>query len=241
VFDGCVTPWDTSFVAASREQEALGGDVAGVTVNRSSSTPREVRRLRAPERSAAVATLARAFHDDPHFSFLIPDLVSQARAALTFMHSIVADALPFNEVWVAAVDHAVAATAVWLPPLAYPRGWRRESISVARDIRSMHHLGRRVGAGVRIYGAIDRAHATVTEPHWYLAVLGCDPRWQRRGVGTALIEPVLQRADSDGMCAYLETQRDDNLAWYGRFGFDVIDELRPRGCPPMWTMRRTPK
>jgi ribosomal protein S18 acetylase RimI-like enzyme len=105
----------------------------------------------------------------------------------------------------------------------------------------MHRLGRRVAAGVRIYGAMDRAHATVTERHWYLAVLGCDPRWQRRGVGTALLEPVLRRADSDGICTYLETQRDDNLAWYARFGFDVIEELQPRGCPPMWTMRRTPK
>jgi GNAT superfamily N-acetyltransferase len=241
VLDRSVSAWNTSFVVAAREQAAGGGERSDVTAKRSVSVASDVRRLRADERSAAVATLARAFHDDPHFNFLIPDLVSQARAALTFMHSITADAFPFNEVWVAHVDHAVAGTAVWLPPAAYPRGWRRASISVARDMRSMHRLGRRVGGGVRIYAAIDRAHTAIAEPHWYLAVLGCDPRWQRRGVGTVLIEPVLCRADSDGMCAYLETQREDNLAWYGRFGFEVIEELQPRGCPPMWTMKRAPK
>jgi GNAT superfamily N-acetyltransferase len=235
-FDGRVRAWNTSLVAASQENDAFGTDRLG----KGSSAGVEVRRLVPKERSAAVATLARAFHQDPHFGFLIPDLVSQAHAALTFMQSIMADALPFKEVWVAGVDDTVAGAAIWLPPTAYPRGWRRESASVARDMRAVPRLGRRLGAGVRMYGAMDRAHKAVTEPHWYLAVLGCDPVWQRRGVGTALITPVLRRADCDGVGTYLETQREDNLAWYARFGFDVIEELAPRGCPHMWTMRRTP-
>jgi ribosomal protein S18 acetylase RimI-like enzyme len=220
--------------------DTFGNHWLGTGSSRSSSGGTAVRRLHPRERSAAVATLARAFHQDPHFSFLIPDLVSQAHASLTFMQSIMADALPFNEVWVSSVEDVVAGAAIWLPPMAYPRGWRREFASVARDIRSVPRLGRRLGAGVRMYGAIDRAHAAVVEPHWYLAVLGCDPGWQRRGVGTALIAPVLHRADADGVGVYLETQREDNLAWYARFGFDVIDELAPRGCPRMWTMRRSP-
>jgi hypothetical protein len=75
MFDDSMSAWNTSFVAGSREPEARAGDGPAVAANRSSSIATDVRRLGLNERSAAVATLARAFHDDPHFSFLIPDLV----------------------------------------------------------------------------------------------------------------------------------------------------------------------
>ncbi len=131
--------------------------------------------------------------------------------------------------------------AVWLPPGAYPRGARRDVISLFHDLRSVHRLGSRAPAGVRLYGAIDRAHRRVEEPHWYLALLGTDPGWQRRGVGSALVAAVLERADQDQTLAYLETQKPENIPWYRRHGFEVVDELHPQGCPIMWTMRRDPR
>lgn len=94
---------------------------------------------------------------------------------------------------------------------------------------------------MKIYATIDKAHREVREPHWYLALLGCDPLWQGRGVGTALLEPVLDRADKEGTCAYLETQKVENIAWYGRRGFKVVKELEVPGCPTMWAMLREPR
>ena len=41
-----------------------------------------------------------------------------------------------------------------------------------------------------------------------------------------------------GLPAYLETQKEANLAWYGRFGFDVVERVDVGPCPPIWTMRR---
>ena len=164
--------------------------------------PVTVGRMVAGERPAAIATLARAFHRDPLFDFIVPNLLSQARAALTFMGSIVADGVPFDEVWVARVVTTVVGVAVWLPPGAYPRGTRRSIVSVVRDLRSVPRLGPRLSAGMRLYAEIDRVHLRLAEPHWYLAGLGADPGWQRRGVGSALLEPVLARADRDGVGAY---------------------------------------
>jgi len=192
-------------------------------------------------RSGAVATLARAFHDDPLFTFLVPDQLSRARAALTFMASILADASQFQEVWITQAEGAIAGVAAWLPPGAYPRGPRREAMGVLRDLRSAHRLGRRVLAGMRIYGAVDQAHAQVPEPHWYLAVIGTDPPSQGRGVGSSLLAPVLERADREGVSAYLETQKIENVSWYRHHGFDVVQELHVRGCPQLWTMSREPK
>ena len=200
-----------------------------------------VDRMEPSELSSTTVALARAFHHDPVFDFLIPDLIGQARAALTFMGSVVLDGMPFNEVWVAREGDSVVGAAVWLPPGAYPRGARRDAVSLLHDLRSVHRLGTRAFAGVRLYGEIDRAHRRVEEPHWYLALLGSDPGWQRRGVGSALVTTVLERADREQTAAYLETQKPENLPWYRHHGFEVVDELRPRGCPTMWTMQREPR
>jgi GNAT superfamily N-acetyltransferase len=202
--------------------------------------PFQVDRMRPQEQHASVVTLARAFHDDPLFNFLIPDLLSQARAALTFMGSLVADARAFDEVWVARAGAAIVGVAVWLPPGSYPRGTRRDAANYRRDTRSVLRLGPRMLAGMRLEAEIQRAHRRVTEQHWYLALLGADPTMQRRGVGSALLEPVLTRADQHAVAVYLETQKQENVPWYRRHGFEVADELAARGCPHMWTMRRDP-
>ncbi|MBV8463434.1 MAG: hypothetical protein JO368_09075, partial [Acidimicrobiales bacterium] len=45
-----------------------------------------------------------------------------------------------------------------------------------------------------------------------------------------------------GLDCYLETQKEDNLAYYRRFGYDVEHELRPvPNGPPLWTLRRPPR
>lgn len=193
------------------------------------------------DRSRAVVALARAFQDDPVLTFLIPDPISQARAALTFMAAPVLDAERYGEVWTASVDDTVVGAAVWLPPGTYPRGARRETLSVLREMRSVHRIGSRIAASLRLYGEIDRIHRRMAAPHWYLALLGCDPAWQRQGHGSALLAPVLQRADEEGVPAYLETQKEENLPWYRRHGFEILQEITPRGCPKMWAMRREPR
>ena len=201
----------------------------------------EVDRMEPAESNAAVVTVARSFHDDPLFNFLIPDHLSQARAALTFMHSAVADARPFGEIWVARSDATLAGVAAWLPPGRYPRGVRREAQYIARDMRSVSRLGRQFVAGTRLQTQMQRAHHRVEVPHWYLMVLGVDPAFQRRGAGTALLAPVLARGDDSGVPAYLETQKPENVPWYHRFGFEVVEQLDVSGAPPMWTMRREPR
>jgi len=199
-----------------------------------------VERMARSDRAQAVVTLSRAFQDDPLLCFLVPDPVSRARALPTFMSSVLVDAAPFGEVWVARQGLTITSVAGWLPPGAYPRGRGRETTSVVRDLRSAHRLGRRALSGIRIYSAIDRVHSRVDEPHWYLAAVGTDPAWQGRGVGSALVAQILQRVDKDGMRAYLETTKSENVPWYRRHGFEVVTEIHVPGCPKVWAMERRP-
>jgi len=76
------------------------------------------------------------------------------------------------------------------------------------------------------------------EPHWYLQTLAVAPSAQRRGAGTALLEPGLARADADGLPAFLETNRESNVPYYRRFGFELTEEIGLPDSPPLWLMWR---
>ncbi len=65
----------------------------------------------------------------------------------------------------------------------------------------------------------------MTVPHWYLMALGVDPAHQGEGFGSALVRAGTRRADRDQVPIYLETETGLNVAFYGRLGFVVIDEL----------------
>jgi ribosomal protein S18 acetylase RimI-like enzyme len=78
-------------------------------------------------------------------------------------------------------------------------------------------------------------------PHWYLAILGTDPSAQGQGLGSAMMGPVLDECDHDGVGAYLESSKEQNLDFYGRHGFRVTSEKKlPRG-PRLWPMWRDPR
>jgi GNAT superfamily N-acetyltransferase len=158
------------------------------------------------------------------------------------MQATIVDALPFGETYAAVVDGKAKAVAAWMPPGAYPRSARREARFYARAMPSMLRIGRRFPVAVRLLTEIDKRHPKIE--HWYLALLAVDPELQRQGVGAALLAPVLERCDDEGLPAYLETQKQTNVSWYGRAGFDVVETVRLPNvahAPTMWTLQREPK
>ena len=87
------------------------------------------------------------------------------------------------------------------------------------------------GDAMRRLGAINAAMHAVhpTEPHWYLQGLGTDPPFQGQGRGSAVMRPVLARADAEGTPAYLECTKASNVAFYERHGFVVEETSDGRG------------
>ena len=79
----------------------------------------------------------------------------------------------------------------------------------------------------------------VPEPHWYLPLLGVDPVLQGQGVGSALLKVILDRADRDGLPAYLWTAKARNVPFYQHHGFRVLTEgVEPTSSIRFWTCRR---
>lgn len=180
-------------------------------------------------------TLGEAFCDDPVFRYLVPgvDDDERARRLAPFFAADVQVHRNLGEVW---VTDDVDAGAIWTPPGRRIPEWRQ----LRTGWWFVRASWRTVANGMRVLGAIERAHPR-DRPHWYLATLGTAPARQGRGLGTALLGPVLERCDRGGLPAYLESSKESNIPYYERFGFRVTGEvLLGPGGPLVWPMWRDP-
>jgi ribosomal protein S18 acetylase RimI-like enzyme len=189
---------------------------------------------------AAAATLARAFHDDPLMVYAIPDAADRARLLPEVYARMVRFGLLAGEVL--ATAGAPDGVALWLPPNAK---WTRENMQAA----GMHETPMLIGddAFQRYREVVGREwqarERDMVGPCWYLFILGVEPRQQRRGLGSGLMRPVLDRADIANAACYLETENERNVAFYKKQGFDTIVSGEEAGNSGVrfWTFRRLPK
>ena len=96
----------------------------------------------------------------------------------------------------------------------------------------------RKGDVLAVFDEMGRLHPT--EPHWYLPLIGVEPRYQGQGLGAALLRPVLEKCDVLHLPAYLEATSSRSLPLYKRYGFEAIGEITIRDCPPLIQMLRLP-
>lgn len=191
----------------------------------------ETRKATAADVPALSETLALAFHDDPVMTWIYPTHERRRR----FLEINIAK-LHLRHGGSYTTD-GVEGAALWDPP----GHWKLSARDMIRTGPAMFRVtGRNVVRGTRLMNAIDRKHPK--EPHWYLAVLGTRPEHQGKGIGSALMAPVLERCDTEGIPAYLESSKESNVPFYERHGFEVTEELPlPGGGPSIWLMWREPR
>lgn len=193
----------------------------------------DVRLITAADRARASAALASGFAHDPVFCWLAGRDDSEARlapywrAVIKVLTSDKASVTPY----VAGDGDSVA---LWRPP----GKWKVETGEIARAlpayIASVRH---RMLGGLALLSAMEKAHPT--EPHHYLEFVATHRDRQGKGLGAAVLQPVLDQADTEGVGCYLESSNPRNLAFYARLGFQERGEVRgKRGGPPVFPMWR---
>lgn len=179
------------------------------------------------------AVLARAFHDDPVFGWVVRDSDAR-RERLPLLFAAFAEAyLSHHETYVAG-DNVGAA--LWAPPGSEPipadrAGEFEEGLA---DALKNEDLDR----GLRIQELLEAHHPD--RPCFYLQFMGVAPEHQGCGLGSQLVTTVLKRCDAAGTPAYLEATNPDNRRLYERHGFETLDEIAVPGGPPLWPMWRAP-
>jgi len=197
------------------------------------STTTRVRPATAADAQALAGVLARAFHDDPAGRWFFPAGATRARGLeRMFGALILPPAIAHGQTY---TTEGLGGAALWTPPGASERGGM---LAQLRGLAAMARIwGRDVRRAMRGFALLDEMHPH--EPHHYLGILGVSPELQGRGIGSALMQPVLERCDRDGMPAYLEATTPRNRALYERHGFRVVLQARwPDGGPPLWPMWR---
>jgi ribosomal protein S18 acetylase RimI-like enzyme len=199
------------------------------------SAPPRLERVTKADLPALSGVLARAFLDDPvaEWAFRVDKL--RLKALERFQGTRMKQLIGEQEVW---TDSERRCAALWAPP----GRWKMSFGEVAAMMPAFAHprlIGRMPIAAIG-WEKLEQRHPH-DPPHWYLAVLGTDPSAQGQGLGSAVMGPVLERCDTDGVGAYLESSKETNIAFYSRHGFQVTEEIHLLSGPPMWKMWRDPR
>ena len=178
----------------------------------------------------AIAPLVLAFANDPAVRWMFPDPHQYRTFFPRFVRAFAGKAFVHAT---AQVLDGHRGTALWLPAGIAPD--EDELIPLLQETVAPARLDELLA----VFEQMAAHHPA--ERHWHLALLGIDPRHQRQGLGSALIEPLLATFDLDGMTAYLEASAPENVPFYERHGFEVRGEIQAGSSPTLYAMVREPR
>ena len=194
------------------------------------SNPSEVFVKRAGSDEAALVgeILGDAFSEDPLMRWISPDPEYPRWCwplAVPFL-------LPYDEVYMTGNGLGAA---MWVPPGV--------KLNIRPSLAMLWDSWRRFGIGsilrfFRLMSTLEKHHPK--DHHYYLFAIGVRPGSRGQGIGSALLEHVMQECDRQKVGAYLESG-SHNLPFYKRHGFEVRSKIAlPHNGPPIWLMYRNP-
>lgn len=199
----------------------------------------EVVNLRSEEIPLAGEILADAFIDDGLSGHMYSDIEERRSQLPWHFSAFIRYGVLFGQVLATAGE--LRGVAVWLPPGMTAITENRAAAAGLDALPAV--LGEK--GFTRFVEAMDYIgqfhEQDVPEDHWYLALIGVRPEYQGKGVGGALIRPVLAEADRDGLPCYLETAEAGNVGYYEQLGFETRRHGGVAGTAvEYWTMIRPP-
>jgi GNAT superfamily N-acetyltransferase len=187
----------------------------------------------------AATVLARAFYDDPFFTFVLPESIKRIHVLPWLFEKTIRYGLRYGKIY---TTPSLDGVSMWLGP-------KNTTLALIGTLQTGLFLlplklsWRELERSMRLADCADRLHKkSVTGPHWVLYGLGVEPSRQGQGLGYALLEPVLAQADLQALVCYLDTNKEQNIPFYEQNGFKVVGHQQARHTGPhIWAMLREPK
>jgi GNAT superfamily N-acetyltransferase len=186
-----------------------------------------------PEETRSVAeALAAGFFADPVIGWAWTEPERRREILPDFFELWVAGCMEHHEVY---TTHDLAGAALWMPPHVQ-QAFEDNVDAFATDIE--HAAREFTPAVMELLTLLDDNHPH--EPHYYLPVMATRPEHQGQGIGSALLDMVLEASDRKALPAYLEATSARNEALYARHGFHTIRDLPLPEGPALHAMWREP-
>ncbi|MGW0199279.1 GNAT family N-acetyltransferase [Nonomuraea sp. NPDC003201] len=185
-----------------------------------------MRKADGADEQAVLDVLTEAFMNDPLACWLFPEVSERGRLQSHFYRSLLTH--PTAEAYLIGGREGAS---LWLAPAT-----GQTSHEGADQVFGEN------GARLQAVGeALAQRHPD-HEPHLYLACMGVVGGRQGAGLGTAMLRHRLERADADGLAAYLEASSPRSRDLYLRHGFEDLGEpVRVADSPLLWPMWRRPR
>lgn len=178
--------------------------------------------------------LAEVFFDDSMYAWLVPNVKRRLKAMTGLFDTachVLASADPAS-VW--TTTDGFLGGAIWTPP-------SEPTPSIAMALRAAADLVFGLRWGMFRQLEVEYSLTRIKERHWYLNTIGVAAPERRRGIGSALLAPIVARCDRDRLPIYLNTNTDDNVRFYRGHGFDIIRKVDLNsGRLHLFEMRRPP-
>lgn len=146
----------------------------------------------------------------------------------------------FGEVY--ATSNNFEGVAAWVPGhLSYMNMWRvLRSGAFFSGMKVGMKAGKIMGSA---FGPMekDRKDHMQGKPYMYLLIIGVATAYQGQGYGGKLLRYLIEKCDQSEIPLYLETETEENVRLYEKFGFKTIQKITlPVVEHPMWEMVRDP-
>ena len=167
--------------------------------------------------------LARAFKDDPFNVYAFPDPEERVKKMPYAYQFLIRYYISYGRCFITSPK--LEGAAVWIHSDNLGTSFWRMIISGA--IWPAMKMGVETGRRVQVLSNyIEKKHRElVPNKHWYLFLMGVDPKYQGKGYASQLLNGMLSEIDGEGLPCYLETEVERNVPIYKHFSFDVIDRF----------------
>lgn len=193
-------------------------------------------RLKKSELSTASRVLDEAFIDDPVFSEVFKKASPEQRTA--FYESTLRFCNRFGAVY--APNKDIGGVAGWVP--GERSDWTMWRMLISGALRAGTKMGTDLANYVgEVFQPVDedRQENMRNKKFHFLAIIGVAKGFQGQGYGSQLINALIEKCESDSRDLYLETETEENVQFYMKYGFEVVKQVNlPLINLPMWEMVR---
>lgn len=206
------------------------------TATEPAASPIEIAPLTRASIDQWLGVLVRGMRDNPmHVAAIGPDPDQRERTLRKLFGSLAQRPAYYNHSMVAVRDGEI----VGICGIVEPGHCTPSMTEKLRMLPTLFTLGPGVARRVSSWLGEWAKHDLQT-PHWHIGPVAVDAHLQGQGIGSTLMTACCNRLDVSGGVAWLETDKEINVRFYQKFGFEVAHEQEVLGVRD-WFMIRQPR